>query len=94
VGLGACIAGIGLGLWVSYTFGLALLVFFLIVGALEIVFEWRQRLYSHLVPLDTYGQIFSAAWYFLVAAGHILVIASFADSQNAILSLPMKILGS
>jgi Zn-dependent protease len=94
VGLGACMAGIGLGLWVSYTFGLALLVFFLAVGALEIVFEWRQRQNSHLVPLDSYGQLFSGAWYFLVAAGHILVIMSFADSQNPILSLPMKILGS
>jgi len=94
VGLGACMAGIGLGLWVSYTFGLALLVFFLAVGALEIVFEWRQRHYSHLVPLDSYGQLFSAAWYVLVAAGHILVIMSFADSDNPILSLPMKILGS
>ncbi|MEH6344361.1 MAG: site-2 protease family protein [Bermanella sp.] len=94
IGLGACMAGIGLGLWVSYTFGLALLVFFLAVGALEIVFEWRQRQHSHLVPLDTYGQLFSAAWYCLVAAGHILVIISFADSQSPILSLPMKILGS
>ncbi len=94
VGLAVCIAGIGLGLWVSYTFGLTLLVFFLAVGALEIVFEWRQRKYSHLVPLDTYGQLFSAAWYCLVAAGHILIIISFADSQSPILSLPMKILGS
>ncbi len=94
VGLGACMAGIGLGLWVSYTFGLALLVFFLAVGALEIIFEWRQRKYSHLVPLDSYGQLFSAAWYFVVAAGHILVIVSFADSTSPILSLPMKILSS
>ena len=94
VGLAACVAGIGLGLWVSYTFGLALLAFFLAVGALEIIFEWRQRHHSHLVPLDGYGQLFSAAWYVLVAAGHILVIMSFADSDNPILSLPMKILGS
>lgn len=94
VGLAACIAGIALGLWVSYVFGLALLVFFLLVGALEIIFEWRQRNYSHLVPLDSYGQLFSAAWYVLVGAGHIFIIMSFADSDNPILSLPMKILGS
>jgi Zn-dependent protease len=94
VGLAACIAGIGLGLWVSYVFGLALLVFFLLVGALEIIFEWRQRNYSHLVPLDSYGQLFSTAWYVLVGTGHIFVIMSFADSDNPILSLPMKILGS
>ena len=94
IGLAACMGGIALGLWVSYSFGLMLLVFFLAVGALEIIFEWRQRHYSHLVPLDHYGQLFSATWYVLVAAGHILVIMSFADSDNPILSLPMKILGS
>lgn len=94
VGLGACVAGTLLGVYVAYAFGLALLVFFLIVGSLEIIFEWRQRHFSHLVPLDTYGQLFSAAWYALVTLGHILVIVSFADSENPILSLPMKILGS
>jgi len=94
VGLSVCMAGIALGLWLSYTFGLALLVFFLFVGALEIIFEWRQRQYSHLKPLDTYGQIFSAVWYFLVAAGHVLVIVHFAESDSPILSLPMKILAS
>jgi len=66
----------------------------LFVGALEIIFEWRQRQYSHLKPLDTYGQIFSAVWYFLVAAGHVLVIVHFAESDSPILSLPMKILAS
>lgn len=94
VGLSVCMAGIALGLWLAYSFGLALLVFFLFVGALEVIFEWRQRHFSHLIPLDTYGQIFSAVWYFIVAAGHIIIILSFADSQNPILSLPMKILAS
>jgi len=94
VGRSICMAGIALGLWVSYTFGLALLVFFLFVGALEVAMEWRQRQYSHLKPLDTYGQVFSAVWYFLVAGGHVLVIVSFAESDSPILSLPMKILGS
>lgn len=94
VGLSVCMTGIAFGLWLSYTFGLALLVFFLFVGALEVIFEWRQRQYSHLKPLDTYGQVFSAVWYFLVAGGHVLVIVNFAESDSPILSLPMKILGS
>jgi Zn-dependent protease len=94
IGLSVCMAGIALGLWVSYTFGLALLVFFLFVGALEVVMEWRQRQYSHLKPLDTYGQVFSAVWYFAVAAGHTIVIVHFADADSPILSLPMKILAS
>lgn len=94
VGLSVCMAGIALGLGLAYAFGLALLVFFLFVGALEVIFEWRQRHFSHLIPLDRYGQIFSAVWYFLVVVGHIAVIYNFADSENPILSLPIKILGS
>ncbi|SFD28669.1 Zn-dependent protease (includes SpoIVFB) [Pseudoalteromonas denitrificans DSM 6059] len=94
VGLSVCMSGIALGAWVAYTFGLALLVFFLFVGSIEVIFEWRQRHYSHLIPLDKYGQIFSSVWYLLIALGHILIIVSFADSKNPILSLPMKILGS
>ncbi|MFA7554163.1 MAG: site-2 protease family protein [Spongiibacteraceae bacterium] len=94
VGLSVCMTGIALGLGLAYAFGLALLVFFLFVGAIEVIFEWKQRHFSHLIPLDRYGQIFSAVWYCLVVAGHIAVIINFADSDNPILSLPMKILGS
>jgi Zn-dependent protease len=94
IGLSVCMSGIALGGWVAYTFGLALLVFFLFIGAMEVIFEWRQRHLSHLIPLDTYGQVFSSVWYILVAAGHIWVVVSFADSDNPILSLPMKILAS
>jgi Zn-dependent protease len=94
VGLSVCLLGVLFGLWLSYTFGLMLLVFFLFVGALEIVFEWRGRHYSHLLPLDKYGQGFSAVMYALVVAGHVAVMMHFADSENAILSLPMKILSS
>lgn len=94
LGLSVCMAGIALGTWVAYTFGLVLLVFFLAVGSLEVIMEWRQRHFSHLIPLDTYGQVFSALWYVIVAAGHCAIIYAFADSDNVILSLPMKILAS
>ena len=94
IGLSVCLLGVLFGLWLSYTFGLMLLVFFLFVGALEIVFEWRGRHYSHLMPLDKYGQGFSAVMYAIVVAGHVAVMMHFADSENPILSLPMTILSS
>ncbi|MGO2128885.1 MAG: metalloprotease [Pseudoalteromonas prydzensis] len=94
LGLSVCLLGVLFGLWLSYTFGLMLLVFFLFIGALEIGFEWRGRHYSHLLPLDKYGQGFSAVMYALVVAGHVAVMMHFADSENPILSLPMKILSS
>lgn len=94
VGLSVCMGGIALGAWVAYTFGLALLVFFLVIGAIEVVLEWRQRHFSHLVPLDTYGRWFAGIWYMAIVAGHVAIIYGFADSESSILSLPMKILSS
>lgn len=94
LGLVLCLLGVVLGLWLSYTFGLMLLVFFLFLGTLEIVFEWRMRHVSHLVPLDTYGQVVSAVMYVMVVLGHLAVVFHFADSEHPILSLPLKILSS
>ncbi|MCF2857522.1 site-2 protease family protein [Pseudoalteromonas sp. SMS1] len=94
VGLLACLGGLALGLWVSYAFGLMLLAFFIFIGSIEILLEWRSRHQTHLLPLDRYGQLVSAALYVLVAVGHIAVMWHFADSDNVILSLPVKILSS
>ncbi len=35
----------------------------LIMGSVEILFEWRGRHHSHLLPLDRYGQVVSFLWY-------------------------------
>ncbi|ESP95353.1 MULTISPECIES: site-2 protease family protein [Pseudoalteromonas] len=94
VGLLACLAGLGLGLWISFSFGLMLLAFFIFIGSIEILLEWRTRHQTHMLPLDRYGQVVSAVLYALVAVGHIAVMWHFADSDNVILSLPVKILSS
>ncbi|WP_102794909.1 site-2 protease family protein [Bowmanella denitrificans] len=94
LGLCVCLLGMVFGLLISWYFGLALLVFFIFIGALEIVFEWRSRHQSYLVPLNRYGQWVSALWYLVVIGGHIAVIYSFADTDHAILALPMQILSN
>ncbi len=88
-----CIAVVG-GIWLSYTLGLALLGFLLIVGSLEIIFEWRARHHSLLLPLDRYGQIFSACWYLVTVAGLIGIIWYFSGLGDALLGLPLKVLQS
>ncbi len=93
-GLVICVAGAMLGVVICYYFGLTLFGFLLAVGSLEIVFEWRSRHQSHLLPLDRYGQIFSAVWYALTAAGFIGVIWYCAASGDELMSLPLKILRS
>jgi len=94
VGLVVCILAAIFGVWLSYSLGLALLGFLLLVGSLEIFAEWRGRHQSHLLPLDRYGQIFAAVWYLTTVASFVAIIWFFASSGDELLSLPMKILQS
>ena len=93
-GLAACVVGAALGVYLSYSLGLALLGFMLLIGSLEIVFEWRGRHHSHLLPLDRYGQVFSAVWYFATVGALIGIIWYLAGSSEDILRLPLEILKS
>ena len=94
IGLAACVLGAAIGVYVSYTLGLALMGFLLLIGSLEIIFEWRSRHQSHLLPLDRYGQIFSASWYLLTVGALIAIIWYFAGTGDDMLGLPLKILQS
>lgn len=94
VGLSLCIAGAAFGVFLSYTLNLTLLGFMLFIGSLEIVMEWKTRHYSHLLPLDRAGQIFSACWYFVTVAALVGIIWYLAGSGDDMLGLPLKILQS
>ncbi|GGQ24567.1 site-2 protease family protein [Shewanella litoralis] len=94
VGLIACVLGAAAGVFISYSLGLALLGFLLLIGSVEIVFEWRSRHQSHLLPLDRYGQIFSTMWYLLTVAGLVGIIWYFASTGDDMLAIPLQILGS
>jgi len=94
VGLIACISGAAIGVYLSYSLGLALLGFLLLIGSAEIAFEWKSRHQSHLLPLDRYGQIFSACWYLLTVGSLIAIIWYIAGSGDNMLSLPLTILQS
>ena len=92
-GLFIYILGAALGVYLSYTLGLALLGFFLLIGCFEFVFEWRNRHLSPLIPLKKYGQFFSAAWYVLTVCGFVGIVWYFAG-LNEITALPLQILRS
>jgi Zn-dependent protease len=94
VGLVLCIGGALLGVGLSYAFGLALLGLLLLIGSLEIVFEWRMRHHSTLLPLDRYGQIVSVLWYLLVVGAFIAIIYLLASTGDQILGLPLEVLKS
>jgi len=94
LGLVACVVGAAFGVFISYTLGLALLGFLLLIGSVEIVFEWRGRHQSHLLPLDRYGQIFSAVWYLITVGALIGIIWYFAGHGDDMLRMPLQILKS
>jgi Zn-dependent protease len=94
IGLVCCVLGAVAGVVLSYYFNLTLLGFLLAIGSLEIVFEWRGRHVSDLLPLDRYGQLVSALWYFGTVGSLCAVIWVLAQGDNQALALPMKILGS
>ena len=94
VGLIACILGAVFGVYISYHFGLALLGFLLAIGSIEILFEYKRRHLSELLPLNRYAQIVSVLWYVVTVGGLSAIIWFVGQSGNGALSLPLKILGS
>ncbi|MCF7483525.1 site-2 protease family protein [Vibrio sp. J1-1] len=94
VGLVGSVITAILGIVLSYSLGLTLLGFLLIMGMLEVVMEWRTRHHSHLLPLTRYGQLFSFAWYVASVGGFVAIIWYFASLGDSLLSLPMQILGT
>jgi Zn-dependent protease len=94
IGLIACVLGAALGIYISYSFGLALLGFLLAIGCVEIFFEYKRRHLSQLLPLNRYAQIVSAVWYVITVGGLSGIIWLVGQTANGALSLPLKILGS
>lgn len=94
VGLALCGVAAAAGIFLSYYFGLALLGFLLLIGSVEIFFEWRYRHHSRLLPLQRYGQLVAALWYVAVTLGLVGVIWYFAGTGDALLGLPLTILQS
>ncbi|MBV1883637.1 MAG: site-2 protease family protein [Pseudomonadales bacterium] len=92
IGIFLCALGAAGGVYLSYSFGLALLGFMLIIGSLEIVLEWRRRHQSSLYPLDRYGQLFSLVWYLVVVMGLVSVLGYVASTGDEILGIPLKVL--
>ncbi|MBL4866838.1 MAG: site-2 protease family protein [Pseudomonadales bacterium] len=92
IGILLCTLAAAGGVYLSYTFGLALLGFMLIIGSLEILAEWRTRHQSRLYPLDGYGQLFSLAWYLIVLGGLVSVLWYVAGTGDEVLGLPLKVL--
>lgn len=92
LGLALCGLTAGIGVVLSYKFGLGLLGFMLVIGMLDIFIEWRTRHLSRLLPLDRYGQIVSVIWYLVTVSGFITIVLYLASMDHPVLGLPKVIL--
>src|SRR4029077_7296746 len=59
---------------VAASLGLALLTFFIVIGAIDLIASWRQIAFDQKAPLDRYGIAFSAVWYLVTVAAFIAII--------------------
>lgn len=66
---------------VSLQLGLALLTFFIVIGAIDLMVSWGQIASDQKAPLDRYGIVFSGVWYLLTIAVFIGIIILIADSK-------------
>ncbi|WP_436323727.1 site-2 protease family protein [Vibrio cidicii] len=94
VGLAGGVLTAAAGVYLSYTFGLTLFGFLLVMGMLEIVLEWRGRHNSHLLPLTRYGQTIAFTWYLVSVMSFVAIIWHFASTGDELMRLPLLILGS
>ncbi|MCV6622581.1 MAG: site-2 protease family protein [Cellvibrionaceae bacterium] len=63
----------------SLQLGLALLSFFIVIGALDLLFSWREFKHQTVAAMDRYGILFSLAWYLLTLAAFVFIILSIAS---------------
>lgn len=66
---------------VSVVSGLALLSFFVILGAVDLLLGWRDIQQDEKTPLDRYGIVFSGVWYLLTIIAFVCIIMLVAASE-------------
>jgi Zn-dependent protease len=93
---GVMLCGLGaiVGVAFSYLFGLTLLGFLLLLGAIEIIAEWRLRHFSHLLPMGSRACTFATVWYVGTVLTLVGIIAVCGNSGNELLGVPLLILKS
>ena len=91
---GALIVGSAACFALSVTLGLALLSFFIVIGAVDLMFGWRQIEADEKARLDRYGILFSLAWYLLTVALFIGVIVLIARDRLPGSEIAVRILQS
>lgn len=78
----------------SFTLGFALIGFFIILGVIDIVSEWRTALAADITPLTSYGIWFCLLWYLATVVAFLTIIVLLAYSELPGSELALNILNS
>ncbi|MBE8716676.1 site-2 protease family protein [Cellvibrio polysaccharolyticus] len=78
----------------SWKLGFALIGFFIILGVIDIVAEWRVSMNEDITPLNLYGILFCLGWYLLTLAAFLGIIVLIANSGLPGSEIALKVLNS
>lgn len=79
---------------ISASFGFALIGFFILLGVVDILAEWRVSMAEDITPLTRYGILFSLGWYLLTVAAFLIIIVLIAQSGLPGSEIALKVLNS
>jgi len=68
------------GLIMAFKLGLGLLIFFLVLGLLDLIASWRQFEHDPMVVMNNYGVSFSLVWYLATSCALIAIILLMAGT--------------
>lgn len=81
-------------LYAAWSIGFVFLCFFIILGVVDIIFNWSVPISADMTPLKTYGIWFSLVWYLAVALAFIAMIMLLVAAQVPGAEIVTKILSS
>lgn len=81
-------------LYAAWVFGFYFLLFFIVIGVIDLIAAWSVPISEDITPLTTYGIWFSLAWYIGVALAFIAMIVLLVEAKVPGAEIATKILGA
>jgi putative peptide zinc metalloprotease protein len=81
-------------LYVAWVFGFYFLMFFIVIGVIDLIGAWSVPVAEDITPLSAYGIWFSLAWYLGVALAFIAMIVLLVEAKVPGAEIATKILGA
>ncbi len=94
IGIAVLALSIAFGVYLMFTFHLALLGLLTILGAVELFASFKERHFTQLAPLSAFGNVVSIAWYLGTAAALVAIIWAVATSDVVGAQIPAVILNT